>query len=82
MLLICIWWFLDSPHLFNTSSVGDKKVNDADLGSPNAKCDNPGPTSSMHRWGTLVLGCDISDDDWTAKEPPRDKTHGICYNKN
>jgi hypothetical protein len=31
----------------------------------------------------LVLGCDISDDGWTAKEPQRDKMlHGICCNKN
>jgi hypothetical protein len=36
--------------------------------------------SSMHRWGTLVLGCDISDDGQTAKEPQHDKTCGICYN--
>ena len=36
----------------------------------------------MHRWGMLVLGCDISDDGQTAKEPPRDKMRGIRCNKN
>ena len=35
--------FSDLPRLFNTSSVGDEEVGDADLGSPNAKCANPGP---------------------------------------
>jgi hypothetical protein len=32
--------------------------------------------------GMLVLGCDISDDGQTTKDPPSNKTHGICCNKN
>jgi hypothetical protein len=32
--------------------------------------------------GNTSMGCDISDDGWTAKEPLCNKTHSICCNKN
>lgn len=35
--------FSELPRLFDTANPGDEEIGDIDLGSPNARCDKPGP---------------------------------------